>query len=174
MAAVDINEDVAQAVKALWMATPGLGQNATDGTTLSVSGAPFRCGELKAGRLIAGTGLDSSNNLVPYGQFEVKMEEGHEAERGTGGYYLAYNKVTIWIRGLKADATNGLRFLMGTFNLALGTPGKPTLVMPSGAKFMQWQPQQPGDREIETSQKQANEIWSYHVIGKVKTVRTDT
>jgi len=168
MAVVDINDDVAQALKALWMATPGLG---------TADGSGFSAGELKA----------SLPSPQPPTYALIGVAKGRAEERYTGQAWSDYRNVTLTVRGQKPNVVKALALMLATFNrrlvnadmVALSTlvlaPLVPLAVtLPSGARFVRWWPANGGDTAIKETPKSGNEIWRAWITGEVWTIRTET
>lgn len=147
--AVDINDDVQAALVARWDATEDL---------VAVAGT------LKAGRL---------PSPQPAVYAHVLVEKGRDNERMTGGIYHDYRNVTLTVRGKKASVVSAMAIALGVFNNRLGVAGQATLTMPSGARFIRFRPLNDGDKRLEETQKDGEEIWAGSIRAEIWSVRED-
>ena len=86
------------------------------------------------------------------------------------GAWWDYRRVSITVRGLKADVVAGIEAIRTVFNRSM------TLSLPSGARFLRWWPDQSDKLEQEEpgSGKHAGEdVWRGIVEGVVWSVRTE-
>lgn len=146
-------DDVAQAVIALWTQTPALA---------ALVNAPLH------------DELPQPQPAV-YCQLTVTKEGARPNERMTGAVFHDYRKVTLTLYANDAPtAKAGLDAMLATFNLKLGAdPKRPTLKLPSLARFVRWWPL--GDGQVEKDQNARSGKWVHRAIvaGEVWTVRTD-
>lgn len=149
---VDVDDDVEKAVVALWISTPALAS--------LFAHAP------RSGRIHS---TKTAPQSLPYAQV---ASEHSKSERGFG-YCLDRRKVTLTMRGTRAQAVQAMGQALGVFNARLGYPdgSSPTLTMPSKARFIKWWPLNEGTTKQEETQVQGVEVWAAVIEGEVTTVR---
>lgn len=84
-----------------------------------------------------------------------------------------YRKVTITLRGTRADVVAGVKGVLATFNRALGTSSGAPFSLPSGARFIRWWPLNDGEIKEDDSTKAGRDVWQGIVLGEVWTIRTE-
>lgn len=144
---VDVDDDTLQAVLALW---------ATDNVNLpGLFKHPPRTGRLK------------HPEPIPYVHVASEFVRSERAFKTLKDV----RKVTITIRGVKADVTKGLGFVQALFNDQVGFPGNPVLVYPSGARFIKWWPTNRGTLKQDETTKEALDVWMGVIEAEVTSVR---
>lgn len=157
MAAVDVDNDTLAACLKLW---------ATDQANLPALFAT----PPQAGRL-------SGKQAMPYAA--ISSAKSREAQRYSAGVFKDYRKVTITLRGEKADVSQGIGFVLALFNGKLGLAGQPTLAYPSTDPasglpwFICWWPLNDGVLTEDADVKQGDDVWIGTVEGEVRSVRMD-
>lgn len=138
-----VDEDTLEAVAALWRATPAL-------TALAAAPA--------AGRI-------RGPLTPPYAQAESRFEKNELS--GTGGAWHDFRRVTLTVRGAKADVVALTKAMGAVFNL------QTTLTFPSGARFMRWKAAN-GGGSLGQEQDQAggSDVWAARIEAEVWTVRS--
>lgn len=157
-----IDDDTEQAILKLWQ---------RDAANLSsVVKQPPQTGRLKS---------PTAKPLPsPYAQIESKFES-HELFAGpAGGGRKDRRRVTITIRGLRADVVKAAALVFAIFNKNLGlgdpkvNPAAFTLEYPSGARFISWWPITPGEITEDKDTKAGQDVWVATIIGRVTSVRS--
>ncbi len=124
-------------------------------------------------RQLPQTGRLKSPVSLPLVQPTAQIESVYsKSERGTG-YIKDRRKVTITVRGSRADVVKGMAFVLQIFNAALGGPKQfGQWIYPSGARFVRWWPLNDGELREEPTTKDGLDVWSGIVLGEVTSVRT--
>lgn len=110
----------------------------------------------KAGRL-------KSPQRMPYAS--IACEYLRRQSAGTSGAWHDVRKVTIQIRGLKADVVTAAGAVRAVFN------EQTTLVYPSGARFLRWWPQEDVKLYEDPATKDGQDIWVAELEAEVWSVR---
>lgn len=90
-------------------------------------------------------------------------------------YRLDRRKVTLTMRGVKADVVAGLKAALATFSRDMGNPvipQTPGLTYPSGARFVRWWPLDSGKLEQEEATRQGQDVWRGIITGEATSART--
>lgn len=146
---VDIDDDTLQAVLGAW---------AFDSAGLAALFLhPPRTGRLK------------SPDVLPYAHVASEFIRRQQYTKGQ----LDRRKVTITLRGLKADATKGLALVLARFNTNMARPGLgvPGLTYPSAANFVCWRPINNGLLKQDEIVKEGQDVWIGTVEGEVSSFR---
>ena len=84
-----------------------------------------------------------------------------------------YRKVTLTVRGVRADVVAAVGLILALFNRTLGAPKRPTLTYPSGARFVRWWPLGDGEISEDKDTKAGKDVWQGVVSGEVWSIRTE-
>ncbi|HEX5272704.1 MAG TPA: hypothetical protein VFW33_19540 [Gemmataceae bacterium] len=143
-----IDDDTCAAVVALWK---------TDQADLpKLFAHPPRTGRLKA--------------PDPYPSAQVDSEYARH-ESGFG-YRKDVRKVTLTLRGVRADVVAGLKAALALFNRNMGGPSQAGLTYPSGARFIKWWPLDSGTMKQEDTTKEGLDVWAGILTAEVTSVRS--
>jgi hypothetical protein len=130
-----IDDDTLAAVQALW---------ATNQDLAKLFPQPPQYGRLKPPQ-------SPPDVSAPYAELGCQFQSRRMVN--TGGAFFDYRKVTITVRGLKADVVKALTFIAATFNRVA------VLVYPSGAKFMRWLPSGRDKLSQDPKTKSGQDVW---------------
>ncbi len=156
-----IDDDTLQAVRNLWQ-TSGL----------SLPELP------KTGRLESFQPVKADGSLAPYAVLISELSRRESA--GTGGAVHDFRKVTIRVFGVKADVVGALGQINGMVGVQLvpsssaGETAGPTLLYPSGARFLRWWTGAAGlgDKlSQDPTTKQGQDVWIGEHVAEVWSVR---
>lgn len=148
-----IDDDTLAAVVELWDTSEALA-------------ALFSAG-LQAGRLHS-----PRAEPLPVPNAQVMCEFAREDLAYT--YRMDRRKVTLTMRGVKAQVVEGVSAALALFNRDMGNPvvpASPPLVYPSGARFVRWWPLDSGKLEQEETALKGQDVWRGVVSGEVTSVR---
>lgn len=99
----------------------------------------------------------------PYAQIESELLRRESV--GTDGFWHDTRRITITIRGLKAEVLEALRNVLAVFNRDT------VLTYPSGARFVRWWPVGGPKLTQETTTKDGQDVWAGSVEAEVWSIR---
>ena len=142
-----VDNDTMEAIRTLWQ---------SDAVLPTLFRTPIQAGRL---RPLA----TDTPKAFPYAHLDVKFSR--RALTGTSGSFHDYRTATITLYGIKEQIVNGLKAVMGAFNL--GT----TLAYPSRARFMRWYPLDGGGMEEDDTTREGQDVWKAVVQAEVWSIR---
>lgn len=142
--AVSIDDDTLAAVRQRWQ---------DEGNLPSLFDKPPESGRLHAPQ------------TSPYAQLASELMRRVSA--GTGGAWHDYRRVTVTLRGVKADVIAGVAAVKAVFNRDV------TLTYPSGARFKRWWPADSDRLGQEDEPKEGQDVWQAIIEAEVWSIRRD-
>jgi len=88
-----------------------------------------------------------------------------------GAVWLDKRKVTITVRGARADVVAAVAAVRDIFNSKLGTPAGTPFTLPSGAPFLVWEPRRDTALQEDEATKAGRDVWQGIIEGLVWTQR---
>jgi hypothetical protein len=144
MAADVVDVDTQRAVQSAW---------GTDTTTLpGLFPRGLTVGRLKS--LIPGQDVQAGK---PTANLDCQLDS--RPALSFGGIWLDKRKVTITVRGVRADVVTALGTIRSIFNSNLGQPGGTPFTMPSGAAFLFWEPKRDTTVQEDEATKAGRDVW---------------
>jgi hypothetical protein len=148
-----IDDETAQAVIALWKATPAL---------VALAKLPPQLDRLTTGQ------------TMPYVQIEVKKEK--DPERCSSQHFYDYREVTLTVYGTRPQIVPCIPAIVAVFNRQLATgpnPANPTatLIFPGSTYLYRWWELGHGDIVEDEKRKGGENIYKAVVRGECATVR---
>lgn len=159
-----IDDDTEKAIVALWLQQP---------TWTAVFPNPPRTGRQKS----VNPGQDIENpGSGPYVVLDSKLLRRELIGGDSQGLsaWEDHRDVTMTVYGTRAQVVTGLGLILGIFNRGLwpsNVPGKPTLIYPSGARFIRWWPVGNAVIEEDKDSKAGKDIWKGTIRADVWSVR---
>ena len=138
-----VDQDTERGVQAAW---------ATDTTTLpALFPHGLVTGRLKS--LIPGSDVVAG---TPTANLDCQLDS--RVALAFGAIWLDKRKVTITVRGVRADVVTAMGVLRGIFNSNLGQGGTP-FSLPSGAPFLLWETRQDTSVQEDEATKAGRDVW---------------
>jgi len=158
MAADVIDNDTELAVQTAW---------ATDTTTLpGLFPHGLVVGRMKS--LIPGTDVQAGK---PTANLDCQLDS--RTALAFGAVWLDKRRVTITVRGVRADVVAAVAAIRGIFNSKLGFAGGTPFALPSGAPFLVWEPRRDTALQEDEATKAGKDVWQGIIEGILWTQRNN-
>ena len=152
------DDDTQRAVQAAW---------ATDVTTLP----PLFPHGLQVGRmksLLPGADVVAGK---PTANLDCQLEA--RTALSFNAVWLDKRKVTITVRGVRADVVTAVSAIRDLFNSKLGFAGGTPFTLPSGAPFLVWEPRRDAMLQEDEATKGGRDVWQGIIEGIVWSQRAN-
>lgn len=109
---------------------------------------------------------------LPYGVIKCEGVPG-KTVRYVKAIRKDVRKVTLEVYGTHDQTQAALTAMLALFNSQLGAPNRPTLVFPSGVKFIKWWPTNDGSHAKDKDTRGGEDVWKASVEGEVYSTRSE-
>jgi len=152
------DDDCERAVQTAW---------ATDTTTLpGLFPHGLVVGRMKS--LIPGTDVQAGK---PTANLDCQLDS--RTALAFNAVWLDKRKVTITVRGVRADVVTAVSALRNIFNSKLGFAGGTPFSLPSGAPFLVWEPRRDAMLQEDEATKTGRDVWQGIIEGILWTQRNN-
>jgi hypothetical protein len=145
-----IDDDTERAVQTVWATNSTLPTLATGRLKSLIPGQDVQAGKPQA---------------VLTCQLEARTALAFDA------VWLDKRRVTLTVRGVRADVVTALAAVRDLFNSRTGTPAGTPFALPSGAPFLLWEPRRDTMLEEDEATKAGKDVWQGIVEALVWTQR---
>jgi len=153
-----VDDDTERGVQQAW---------ATDTTTLpGLFPHGLVVGRMKS--LIPGTDVQAGK---PTANLDCQLEA--RTALAFNAVWLDKRKVTITVRGVRADVVTAVATIRGIFNSKLGGAGGTPFTLPSGAPFLVWETRRDAMLQEDEATKTGKDVWQGIIEGILWTQRTN-